>query len=113
MAGAADRPLKVGLVLDTSLDAEDGVQQYVLSIGRWLAGQGHEVHYLAGETRRRDLPNLHSLARNVTVRFNGNVTTIPLPASRRKLRRFLRRHGFDVLHVQTPHSPFMSQKLIL
>jgi len=45
--------------------------------------------------------------------FNGNRTTIPLPTSRRSLRRFLSGQSFDVLHVQTPHSPFMSQKLIL
>jgi phosphatidylinositol alpha-mannosyltransferase len=111
MAGAAK--LKIGLVLDTSLDPADGVQQYVIDMGEWLRGQGHDTHYLVGQTERHDLPNIHSLARNIGVRFNGNQTTIPLPASRRKLKRFLAEHQFDVLHVQTPHSPFMAQKLVL
>lgn len=108
-----NKPLKVGLVLDTSLDPTDGVQQYVLTIGAWLSSKGHEVHYLVGETSQRQLPNLHSLAKNVSVRFNGNRTTIPLPTSRRKLKAFLRENKFDVLHVQVPHSPFMAQRLVL
>lgn len=110
---SAPKPLKIGLVLDTSLDPEDGVQQYVITIGEWLRARGHDVHYLVGETRERQLPGLHSLARNISVRFNGNRTTIPLPTSRRRLRQFLAGQQFDVLHVQVPHSPFMAQRLIL
>ncbi|HEX4774898.1 MAG TPA: glycosyltransferase family 4 protein [Candidatus Saccharimonadales bacterium] len=105
--------LKIGLVLDTSLDTTEGVPQYVIHIGEWLRSQGHEVHYLVGETKRRDLPNIHSLSRNIAVSFNGSRTTIPLPTSRRKLRRFMQQHSFDVLHVQTPHHPLMAQRLIL
>ncbi|HET7060497.1 MAG TPA: glycosyltransferase family 4 protein [Candidatus Saccharimonadales bacterium] len=107
------KALKIGLVLDTSLDPPDGVQQYVVSIGEWLRGQGHGVHYLVGETKHRDLPNVHSLSRNITVQFNGNRTTIPLFASRKKIRQVLSANQFDVLHVQTPHHPFMAQPLIL
>lgn len=107
------RALKIGLVLDTSLDPPDGVQQYVVSVGEWMSSQGHEVHYLVGQTEHRDLPNIHSLSRNIAVQFNGNRTTIPLPTSRRKLKNLLKAERFDVLHVQTPHSPFMAQPLIL
>ena len=35
--------LKIGIVLDTSLDPPDGVQQYVLAVGEWLRSQGHDV----------------------------------------------------------------------
>jgi phosphatidylinositol alpha-mannosyltransferase len=105
--------LKIGLVLDTSLDPNDGVQQYVVTLGEWLRGQGHDVHYLVGETKSRQLPNIHSLSKNISVRFNGNRTTIPLPTSRRKLRQFLAAERFDVLHVQIPHSPFLAQRLVL
>ena len=109
---ATPRRLKIGLVLDTSLDQPDGVQQYVLAIGDWLRGKGHEVHYLVGQTERQDLPNLHSLSRNFSVQSNGNRTTIPLPTSRHKLKRFMSNRHFDVLHVQTPHHPLMSQRLV-
>jgi len=105
--------MKIGLVLDTSLDPPDGVQQYVIGVGEWLRAQGHDVHYIVGETVRTDLPNIHSLARNFKVRFNGNRTTVPLPTSRRKLRAFLTEQQFDVLHVQTPHNPFLAQRIIM
>ena len=104
--------LKIGLILDTSLDPPDGVQQYVVAVGEWLRQRGHEVHYLVGQTEKRDLSNVHSLARNIGVVFNGNRTTIPLPARRRKLQQFIREQQFDVLHVQTPHHPLLAQHLI-
>lgn len=104
--------LKIGLVLDDGLDKPDGVQQYMLSIGEWLVTQGHDVHYLVGQTLRRDIPNVHSLSRNIHVHSNGNSMTIPLPTSRKKLRRLLAREQFDVLHVQTPYSPFMGGRLV-
>jgi len=107
-----DAPLKVGLVLDDSLDRPDGVQQYVLAVGSWLQAQGHEVHYLASATTRQDVPNIHSLTGNIAVRFNGNCLRIPLPASRRAIHRLLAREQFDVLHVQMPYSPLLAGRVI-
>ena len=104
--------MKIGLVLDDTLDTPDGVQQYVLEIGAWMTNQGHEVHYLVGQTTRSDIPNVHSLSRNVRVKFNGNRMSMPLPASRRKLRQLLTHEQFDILHVQVPYSPFMAGLLL-
>lgn len=110
---SASKPLKIGIVLDTSLDPPDGVQQYVTGVGEWLRGHGHEVHYLVGQSERTDLENVHSLVKNISVRFNGNRTTIPLWGSPKVLRNFLRTQQFDVLHVQTPHHPLFAQRLIM
>lgn len=104
--------LRIGLVLDDSLDSPDGVQQYVLAIGEWLRSQGHEVIYLAGQTSRTDIKGLHSLSRNIRVKSNGNYLTIPLPTSKSKLRSFLNQQKLDILHVQTPYSPFMGGRLV-
>lgn len=104
--------MKVGFVLDDSLDKTDGVQQYVLALGRWMSEQGHDVHYLVGESKRKDLPNLHSLSRNIHVRFNHNRMSTPLPASKKKIKSLLAKEKFDVLHVQMPYSPFMAAKVI-
>lgn len=106
------RKLRIGFVLDTSLDAPDGVQQYILSLGDWLRSEGHDVHYLVGETARTDIPNLHSLSKNTHVRFNGNKMTIPLWANRRMVKKLLADESFDVLHVQSPHHPLMAQYII-
>lgn len=104
--------MRVGLVLDESLDGTDGVQQYMLRVGSWLCSQGHTVHYLVGETTRTDLQNIHSLTRNLHVRFNGNRLSTPLPASKQKLRKLLQDLQLDVLHVQVPYSPFMAGRLM-
>jgi phosphatidyl-myo-inositol alpha-mannosyltransferase len=104
--------MKIGLVLDDSLDKVDGVQQYVLTVGEWLSHQGHEVHYLVGETHRQDLKHVHSLSRNLAVSFNGNRLSTPWPASRGRLKRLLDKEHFDILHVQMPYSPFMAGRLV-
>lgn len=104
--------LKVALLLDASLDPNDGVQQYVLSVGQWLVHQGHQVHYLVGETSERKLPNIHSLSKNISVTFNGNRVSMPLWTTRRKVRQLLAAEHFDVIHVQTPHHPLMAQRVI-
>lgn len=105
-------PYKIALVLDDSLDKTDGVQQYVLTLGRWFSSQGHEVHYLVGETTRTDLPNIHSLSKNVKVRFNQNRMSMPLPVSRKALKELLAREEFDVVHVQMPYSPFLAGRIV-
>jgi phosphatidylinositol alpha-mannosyltransferase len=104
--------LKIGIVFDDSLDKTDGVQQYVLTLGRWLSGQGHDVHYLVGETKRTDIPNVHSLAHNIGVRFNQNRMAIPLPAPKKPIKQLLQDEQFDVLHVQVPYSPALAGRII-
>jgi phosphatidylinositol alpha-mannosyltransferase len=64
------KKLKIGFLLDDTLDTPDGVQQYVLTVGKWMSNQGHEVHYLVGQTHRRDIDNVHSMAKNIKVSFN-------------------------------------------
>lgn len=104
--------MKIGFVLDDGLDRIDGVQQYILTLGGWLQSKGHEVAYLVGETRRTDIKGVHSMSKNVKVRFNGNSLSIPLPASRRKIKKVLKDEQFNVLHIQVPYSPFMGAKTI-
>ncbi len=105
--------LKIGLVVDDGLDRLDGVQKYTVTIGTYFASLGHEVHYLCGQTNRTDIPNIHSLSRNISVRSNGgNQLTIPLPASKKAIKKLLDQEDFDILHVQVPYSPFLAGKII-
>lgn len=104
--------MKIGFVVDDTLDKPDGVQQYVLTLGSWLQKQGHDVHYFVGESYRTDLNNVHSLSKNVRVRFNKNRLSIPLPASKNKIRTLLQKENYDVLHVQMPHSPLLAAKVV-
>ena len=111
-AVSTGRPLRVGLVIDDSLDRPDGVQQHVLTLGAWLTGQGHEVHYLSSTTVRTDLANMHSLARNLRLKFNGNRLGIPLPAPARGITELLDAVDFDVLHINMPYSPLLAGRVI-
>lgn len=105
-------PLRVGLLIDDSLDRPDGVQQFVLALGNWLTSQGHTVHYITGSTQRSDLANLHNIGRTVNVRFNGNRLTTPLPASRQKVKELIKKLDLDVLHVMVPYSPLLAGRVI-
>lgn len=104
--------MKIGFVLDDSLDKADGVQQYVLTLGKWFSSQGHQVHYLVGHTERTDVPHIHSLSRNIQVHFNQNRMSTPLPTKTDRLKALLAEHDFDVLHVQLPYSPFLAGRIV-
>jgi phosphatidylinositol alpha-mannosyltransferase len=108
--------MKIGFVLDDTLDKPDGVQQYVLTVGAWLSAQGHTVHYLVGATKRRDVGTdrnvVHSLSKNIQVKFNGNRLSIPLPANNRVIKALLSREQYDVLHIQMPYSPMLAHKIV-
>lgn len=103
--------MKIGFVLDDSLDRNDGVQQYVRTLGSWLKKQGHTVHYLVGQSSS-DGEVIHSLSQNVNVNFNKNRLSIPLPANKTAIKKLLDKQQYDVLHVQMPFSPFMAGRII-
>lgn len=110
--------LKIGFVFDDTLDAPDGVQQYITMLGRQFAARGNEVHYIVGDTHQAQnepafaFAAIHPMTRNVMVQANGNRMRIPLPASRRAIRALLLREKFDVLHIQAPWSPFMGGRVL-
>ena len=108
---SVNQKLRVGLVLDDTIDSSDGVQQFVLTLGKWLENQGHSVFYLTGESYRKDLSNLYSLSRNVHIRFNGNRFSIPLPASKKTINEILG-SKFDILHIQMPYSPMLAGRIV-
>jgi len=104
--------MKIGFVLDDSLDTSDGVQQYILLMGSWLGKQGHEVHYLTTRTHRVDVDNLHSLGKQLRIKFNRNDVPLVLPTSPRKITEVLDRQQFDVLHVQMPYGPAFGARVV-
>lgn len=104
--------MKIAFVIDDSLDRTDGVQQYVLTLGNWLTGRGHEVHYICGETKRQDLPHVHSLTKNIKLSFNQNRLSIPGWARKRRVKELLAKEHFDVLHVQMPYSPMLAGRVV-
>src|SRR5262245_9675760 len=94
------------------MDSTDGIQQYMRTLGTWLTSQGHQVDFVAGETKSNLAPNIHSLARNLKVRFNKNELSMPLLASKSAIKQLLENLKPDVIHIQVPYSPVMSGKII-
>jgi phosphatidylinositol alpha-mannosyltransferase len=103
----------IAFVLDDTLDRPDGVQQYILALGKWLTARGHEVHYLVTETHRTDIAHVHALGGYVKTTFNGNGVRTPRPVPTRRIRAVLSEIKPDVLHVQMPYSPFFAARVIM
>lgn len=107
--------MKIALVIDDALARPDGVQEYVRTIGRAVGELGHEVHVLCSGEAGAPPPGIaavHSLTSNVGVTFNGNGLRTPRPVSRSRLRAHLAAERYDVIHVQTPHSPFFAARVV-
>ncbi|MBI4033875.1 glycosyltransferase family 4 protein [Candidatus Saccharibacteria bacterium] len=106
--------LSVGFLYDDTLDSNDGVTQYVKTLGGWLSGRGHSVSYLVGETKTASWHGgkIYSLSKNLAVSWGGNRLSIPLIPKKRQIARVTEANAFDVIHVQVPYSPLMSQLVI-
>lgn len=106
--------LSIGLVYDDTLDGSDGVAQYVKSLGAWLSQKGHHVFYMAGETTASSWAGgtIYSLAKNLTIKFNGNRMSIPLVSRKSGITKVLEQEQPDIIHVMMPYSPLMSGRVI-
>ena len=105
--------MTIAYALDDTLDKPDGVQQAMIAIAEKMRQLGHDVHYIVPFTERSDLKNVHSVARVLSMKFNGNSIRTPIWSSRKKIKKLFADYKFDVIHVQMPYSPVMSSKVIL
>lgn len=106
--------LRIALVYDDSLDRYGGIPRYLTVLAGELREAGHDVTMLVGETASPSVNGcqVHSLARNVHVRFNGNRLSMPVIARRSAIRSVIDDGDFDVVHVQVPYSPLLAGYLI-
>ena len=106
--------MKIGLLLDDTLDSNDGVQQYVKSLARWLLKEGHDVKFLVGQSSdKSEFGNrVISLSTNIIVSGNSNILSMPIWPNIEKMKKSLDEEKFDVLHVQAPYSPLMSEIIL-
>lgn len=104
--------LKIGFVLDDSMDSSDGVQQYVNTISSWLREQGHDCSFIVGHSKTHGDEQIYSLSRLIKLSFNKNSVATPLPARKSRVKQLFKENDFDILHVQMPYSPFLAGKVI-
>lgn len=104
--------MTIGFILDDTMDRPDGVQQAIVLLGKELVSRGHNVHFIATESAGKHIAPIHAMSRSIHLKFNGNSVRTPLPVTKKRIVKLFQETSFDVLHVQMPHSPFLSGRII-
>jgi len=106
--------LRIGMVCPYSFDVPGGVQNHVLGLARYLRQSGHRPSVLApGEldpaAGRLEVEDFASVGAAVPLRYNGSVARVNFgPLSAARVRRWLRKGNFDLLHIHEPITPSIS-----
>jgi phosphatidylinositol alpha-mannosyltransferase len=101
-----------------ALTRPGGVQGQVIGLSGALRSLGHDVTVVAPADTDRPFPESageHFVAGAPTdLHSNGSVAPVVLsPASAARIERFVRKGGFDVLHVHEPLAPMAAYGLVL
>ena len=107
--------MRIGIVSPYSFDVPGGVQNHIMDLSEALIGLGHEVSVLAPADEDADLPPyVVPAGRAVPLPYNGSVARIAFgPVSTARVRRWLNRGHFDVLHVHEPMTLSLSMLAVL
>jgi len=107
--------VRIGIVSPYSFDVPGGVQNHIIDLAEALIVLGHEVSVLAPADEDADLPEFVVAAgRAVPLPYNGSVARVAFgPVSTARVRRWLSRGRFDVLHVHEPMTLSLSLLAVL
>jgi len=107
--------VRVGIVCPYSFDVPGGVQNHIMDLAEALIALGHDVSVLAPADEDVPLPPyVVPAGRSVPFPYNGSVARISFgPVSTTRVRRWLARGEFDVLHVHEPFSLSLSMLAVL
>ena len=107
--------MRIGIVSPYSFDVPGGVQNHIMDLSDALIRLGHEVSVLAPADEDADLPPyVVAAGRAVPFPYNGSVARISFgPVSTARVRRWLNRGNFDVLHVHEPMVLSLSMLAVL
>ncbi|MGI5215341.1 glycosyltransferase family 4 protein [Plantactinospora sp. CA-290183] len=107
--------MRIGIVCPYSFDVPGGVQNHIVDLAEALIGLGHEVSVLAPADEDSPLPPyVVPAGRSVPLPYNGSVARITFgPVSTARVRRWLSRGRFDVLHVHEPFALSLSLLAVL
>jgi len=103
--------MRVGIVCPYSFDVPGGVQGHVVDLAKALRALGHTVSVLApGDEDSTHLPGfVQPAGRSLGIPYTGSVARLQFgPVSYARVRRWLREHDFDVLHLHEPTAPSLS-----
>jgi len=106
------------MVSPYALTRPGGVQGQVIGLSKMLRTLGHDVTVIAPADPDRPFPESageHFVAGPPTeLHSNGSVAPVALwPAAAARIERFVRKGGFDVVHVHEPLAPMAAYGLVL
>ncbi len=102
--------MRIGIVCPYSLDVPGGVQLHVRDLAEALIALGHRVSVLAPADDDAELPDyVVAAGKAMAVPYNGSVARLNFgPRAVARVRRWLHKGEFDVLHVHEPMAPSIS-----
>lgn len=104
--------MRIGMVCPYSFDVPGGVQAHVLQLAEVMRARGHYVSVLApasADARARLPDYVVSGGKAVPIPYNGSVARLRFgPATHRKVKKWITKGDFDVLHLHEPNAPSLS-----
>jgi phosphatidylinositol alpha-mannosyltransferase len=91
------------------------VQGHVVDLAKALRKLGHHVDVLAPADEDTPLPDfVRPAGRALGIPYNGSVARLSFgPVSYARVRRWIRSHDFDVLHLHEPTAPSLSMLALI
>jgi phosphatidylinositol alpha-mannosyltransferase len=116
--------MKIAMLSPYSLSRPGGVQGQVLGLSRALRNLGHQVTVVGPEDpEERDRafdknetvsPDMFVMGGPTGLRSNGSVAPVTIsPIAAMRAERFVRKGGFDVVHLHEPLAPVASYGFIV
>lgn len=102
--------MKIGIVCPYDWSVPGGVQAHIADLTVELMQRGHEVDVLAPVSDPTDLPSwVTNGGAPIAVKYNGSVARLTFGLGpTKRVRAWLRRGRFDVLHIHEPLTPSLS-----
>jgi phosphatidylinositol alpha-mannosyltransferase len=116
--------MKIAMLSPYSLSRPGGVQGQVMGLSRALRSLGHQVTVIGPEDpEERDRafdrneiasPDMFVMGNPTALRSNGSVAPVTIsPIAAMRAERFVRKGGFDVLHLHEPLAPVASYGFVV
>ncbi|MEJ5919739.1 glycosyltransferase family 4 protein [Corynebacterium sp. H78] len=102
--------MRIGMVCPYSFDVPGGVQAHAVDLCSEFIRRGHDVSLIGPAGDSADVPEF--VVRGgaaIPIPYNGSVARLSFgPITQRKVRKWIERNDFDVLHIHEPNSPSYS-----
>lgn len=103
--------MRIGMVSPYAWDVPGGVQAHIKDLAHYFSASGHEVSVLAPAVSESAIEEEFVVAagRPVAIPYNGAVARVLFgPVAATRVRQWIARNEFDVLHLHEPAIPSLS-----